>query len=93
MSYKSVRSDHVNQTIARLLPLHAPVAAFVEEMIQLLEKSPTALSRAGTNILRNGQLYQFETTFQGMEYRFDLIFRYGADEQTLHLEYLLLETI
>jgi len=28
-----------------------------------------------------------------MEYPLDVIFKYGSDEETLHLEYLFLETV
>ena len=93
MDYQSVRSAHVSQTLARLAILHGPVAAFVESQIALLEQNPTRVSRPAFSLLPTGQVFQFDHEFQGMTYQFDLVFRYGSDEQTLYLEYLYLETV
>ena len=69
------------------------MAVFVERQIALLEQNPPGMSRPAFSLLPAGQLFQFEHEFQGMTYQFDLVFQYGADEQTLYLEYLYLETV
>jgi hypothetical protein len=59
----------------------------------VIEQNTRLVSRPAFAPLPAGQVAQFDVTFQGMEYLIDLVFRYGADEETLHLEYLFIETI
>ena len=90
MNYRSIRSAEFDQVFQRL---PQPVAHALNERIRLLEQNPRAISRPAFTPLPSGQVMQLEVTFQGMEYLLDVIFKYGSDEETLHLEYLFVETV
>ena len=61
--------------------------------MQRLAQGPASNSRTSFATTQRGQVFRFEVTFQGMDYLFVMVFRYGADEQTLYLEHLYLETV
>ena len=90
MSYRATRSD---QVVGQLARLPRPVIDAVESQIHLLEQNPRLHSRPAFVPLPTGQVSQLDYTFQGMDYLVDIVFRYGADEETLHLEYLFVETM
>jgi hypothetical protein len=90
VAFHLVRSERVE---AMLLKLPGPVRGRVESEFQRLSEGPASISRTSFASTQSGQVFRFEMTFQGMDYLFDLVFRYGADEQTLHLEHLYLETV
>jgi hypothetical protein len=90
VKYRTIRSIQFQKEFDRLPP---PVAAEVDKRIRLLEANPRLLSRPAFAPLQAGRVVQIDVTFQGMDYMLDVVFKYGSDEETLHLEYLYIETM
>jgi hypothetical protein len=62
------------------------LASYSLTQIANLESSPTALSRPSKYPLPGqGQIYSFDYTVAGVVYVVIVHFRYGADEQRLHI--------
>lgn len=76
---------------AQLRALPEPLGGFVREQIQRLRQSPSALSRPASVLHARGQLFEFHYDRGGVSVWVSVIFRYGQDEQTLHVEDIVTE--
>jgi hypothetical protein len=54
--------------------------------IGILMRNATTLSQPAHPLSPQMQMFDFEFTFQDMEYRVMLFFQYGSDENTIHIE-------
>jgi hypothetical protein len=90
MPYRVVLPDDASALVDRL---PQPVAAVVSRHLRQLSEHPVGLSKPAFAPLSGGQKYEFEARFQDMDYYFTVVFRYGADEQTLHVIALDLMTV
>jgi hypothetical protein len=83
MSYELVLSPKAEETLAGLEP---PVAAAVESHLLRLAGSPTSMSRPAVLPYPPGsQMSEFSMMHDGRLHRLTILFRYGSDEQTLHV--------
>lgn len=82
MSYVVKLSDEAVEDL-RKLPLELLEA--VNKHFDLLERNPVGLSRPSAIPYWPAQTFRFEAVLDGDRYFFDILFKYGADEQTLHV--------
>ena len=72
---------------AALNGMPAPVAARVVEEVDRLAENPAGLSRpAAWPLSWDGQVYPFAFDHEGARYYVPVVFKYGADEQIMHVE-------
>ena len=71
---------------AQLRALPAPLALFVREQLQRLLQDPVTLSRPASILSVRGQLFEAHFDRGGVSIWVSIVFRYGQDEQTLHVE-------
>lgn len=85
MSYAVKLEPPAREDLARLPPrLQAAVLAKIDAMAS----SPTRDTRPARPPYGAGMLYRADFPFEGVECLPDVVFRYGQDEQTLHVEHL-----
>ena len=85
MSYTVVLSpDATSQRDA----LPDPLPAFISAQLLRLSENPTALSRPATLLQPRGQLFEINYDRAGVVVWISIIFRFGADEQTIHVEHI-----
>jgi hypothetical protein len=83
VEYRPVFNPGVEQRIAGF---EAGVANAIHHYIGILCRNATTLSQPAHALAPHMQMFDFDFTFQDMEYRVMLFFKYGADEQTIHIE-------
>jgi hypothetical protein len=76
---------------AKLDGLPPPLAHFVREQFEVLLQNPVALSRPAPILYSRGQLYEIHDDRDGASVWVSIIFRYGQDEATLHVEDIVAE--
>lgn len=83
MSYDIVLSLKAEGELNRLDP---PLAQAVEAHLLKLARSPTSLSRPAVLPYPPGsQFTEFSMTYDDRLHHFPILFRYGSEEQTLHV--------
>jgi hypothetical protein len=83
MSYRAILSPNAQDDLRRMPP---PVSIYTLSQLANLERNPTALSEPSHFPFREKcQIFSFDYDFQGKRYFFNVLFEYGADEQTLFL--------
>ena len=91
MSYALDITPEAGEDLARL-PI--AVANQVETELLRLARSPTRLSQPSTfPYPNNTQAFKVEIEFEGTHYFFHVLFHYGQDEQTLHIDGIAVRTI
>ena len=83
MNYRAILSSNAQADI-RGMP--RSVARYVIAQLRNLESDPTLLSRASHFPFRlQCQLFSFDYDHLGQRYFINVLFQYGADEETLHI--------
>lgn len=76
---------------AQLRGLPAELGQFVRDQLTHLGESPTTLSKPATLLQARGQLFEIQYDSGGVTIWVSVIFRFGQDEQTLHVEDIVAE--
>jgi hypothetical protein len=76
---------------AQLSALPIPLAQFVRQQLQLLIQATSALSKPAPILHPRGKLFEIHYDHAGASAWVSIIFRYGQDEQTLHVEHIVAE--
>jgi hypothetical protein len=83
MSYRAILTGNAKNDL-RAMPER--VAQYVLLQLAELEKSPTALSRPSHFPFRlQCQLFKFDYDYDGKRYFINVLFQYGADEESLYI--------
>ena len=83
MSYAVAISPEAAAQIGALPP---PLPAFISAQLDRLRENPTAISKPTTLFQAPGQLFEIRYDSSGVVVWISIIFRFGADEQTIHVE-------
>ena len=70
----------------QLTDLPGQLAEFIREQLLHLMENPAVLSKPATILQPRGQLFEFKYDSGGVVVWISVIFRYGQDEQTIHIE-------
>jgi hypothetical protein len=79
------------QAIEDLAALPTAVQRAVLQAMRMMAAAPTRLSRPALPPYPPGMLYRADVPAQGVTCLLDIVFRYGQDEQTLHVERVFVE--
>jgi hypothetical protein len=83
MSYRATLSANAANDVRRMPPA---VARYAIAQLRNLEVDPTLLSRASHFPFREKcQIFSFDYDHDGKRYFVNVLFQYGADEQTLFI--------
>jgi hypothetical protein len=88
MSYQLVVEPFAE---AQLSALPAQLANMIQQQLQRLAANPVVVSKRTALLQPNGQLFEFHEAAGGISVWVSVIFRYGQDEQTLHVEHIAVE--
>ena len=88
MSYAVRMSPRAFEDVAKL---PEPVRAVVLEYLPRMASQPSVGSRPSSAPYPPGMLHRADLPCHGATCLLDVIFQYGADEQTLHIEYVFVE--
>jgi hypothetical protein len=83
LAFQVVISANVQR---RLDSFELGVAHQIRRHIDILSRNTRALSEPAHALMPQMQMFDFDFTFQDMEYRITLFFKYAADEETIHIE-------
>jgi len=76
---------------AQLRGLPTELGQFIRDQLAHLGESPTALSKPAALLQPRGQLFEIHYDRGGVTVWVSVIFRFGQDEQTLHIEDIVAE--
>ena len=68
--------------------LPPPLSEFVSAQLVRLCQSPTVLSQPVTILQPHGQLFEMRYESGGAVVWVSIVFRFGQDEQTIHIEHI-----
>ena len=75
----------------QLLALPPELAQFVRQQLQWLIQDPVARSKPAPSLYSRGQLFEVHYERGGVSVWVSIIFRYGQDEESLHVEDIAVE--
>ena len=91
MGYTVIVGPEAEAALRRLPPA---VADCVRQELRRLGDDPNGLGRPAVPPLKfDGQVFPFRCDVGGTRYYFYALFRYGADEQALHVEEFAISTL
>jgi hypothetical protein len=76
---------------AQLLNLPRALERFAREQLALLGQDPVGLSKPAPLLYRRGQLFEAHYARGGVYVWVSIIFRYGQDEESIHIEDVTIE--
>jgi hypothetical protein len=83
MKYRAILSANAQEDIRRM---PRPVAVYVLGQLRSLENDPVLLSRRSHFPFREKcQIFEIDYDWEGKRYFINVLFQYGADEETLHI--------
>jgi len=74
------------EVLKKISSFEPGVQNHIARYIGILCRNTIALSQPAHPLSPQMQMFDFEITFQDMEYRIMLFFQYGADENTIHIQ-------
>jgi hypothetical protein len=74
------------EVLKRIESFELGVQNHIFRYLGILTRNATTLSQPAHPLSPQMQMFDFEFTFQDMEYRVMLFFKYGSDENTIHIE-------
>jgi hypothetical protein len=78
-------SDEALEDLARYDAISPCLSHVIDQQLKVLAEDPCRLSKPSTFPYWPCQAYKFSHVLDGRKYLFTALFKFGADEQTLHI--------